>query len=760
MGYIWRPTGRTFTIVGNACPLTRITTTNEVPSRKLIVLESESPKPVVNLVYSRKPRKNKNTESLSKTEVSKIVSLGQFCEIPSQSGFSTTTLLHSQSRRHGLVRGLLKLKFEKDHLCSACALGKIQRNPTNLNLRHQSRKTCLFIWICGPMRVASVNGKKYILVIVDDYSRFTWVKCLRSKDEAPAHILHFFEDDPSTCLSGNRSVASEQIMELKVTLINPQSIGCCIHTIVPPITKFLNPYKWTKNHPLENIIGDLNRPVSTRLQIHEQALFCYYDAFLTSVEPKNYKDALTQACWIEAMYLKNKARLGARGYRQEEGIDFEESFAPVARLEAIRIFLAFAAHMNMVVYQMDVKTAFLNGNLWEEVYVSQPDGFVDPDKPNYVYKLKKALYGLKQAPRAWYDMLSSFLISNDFSKGLVDPTLFIRREGKELLLVQIYVDDIIFAASTPELHAEFEESNAHVLERFYTSAGNHVKEILLKLNLPDHMSILTDSKVTPTKHERMTNPYSSPCFIANCFIAGNLKMVVKCSRSHLHLQVKITASKLDAKVQRLLTTYSQRSLLPSDFLSTLLPSLFGASSNSTTLPLCLRTRGDPIRRTRVVSLTRIGDLAVKVEVVMGGSSPTYGPGNRVSVKKPDGGVSSLPFVMPENSIEWGTAEGVGLRVANSHTGNHPGDDFTPLETIQRFLGVIGSRSLLSAKRRPSSERGGTTKQDDDYNPYDDDLYESHDMSENLQAICDDLDITARGWKKKWINFDVFESIVI
>ncbi|GKA37672.1 retrovirus-related pol polyprotein from transposon TNT 1-94 [Tanacetum coccineum] len=149
--------------------------------------------------------------------------------------------------------------------------------------------------------------------------------------------------------------------------------------------------------------------------------------------------------------LKNKARLVARGYRQEEGIDFEESFAPVTRLEAIQIFLAFATHMNMVIYQMDVKTAFLNGNLREEGYVSQPDGFVDPDKPNYVYKLKKALYGLKQAPRAWYDMLSSFLISNDFSKGSVDPTLFIRREGKELLLVQIYVDDIIFAASTPEL---------------------------------------------------------------------------------------------------------------------------------------------------------------------------------------------------------------------------------------------------------------------------------------------------------------------
>nr|GFC06440.1 copia protein [Tanacetum cinerariifolium] len=132
--------------------------------------------------------------------------------------------------------------------------------------------------------------------------------------------------------------------------------------------------------------------------------------------------------------LKNKAQLMAYGYCQEEGIDFEESFTSIARLEAIRIFLVFAAHMNMVVYQMDVKTVFLNGNLWEEVYVSHPDGFVDTDNPNHVYKLKKALYRLKQAPRAWYDMLSSFLISQDFFKGSVDPTLFIWRESKELLL--------------------------------------------------------------------------------------------------------------------------------------------------------------------------------------------------------------------------------------------------------------------------------------------------------------------------------------
>nr|GFA18037.1 hypothetical protein [Tanacetum cinerariifolium] len=216
------------------------------------------------------------------------------------------------------------------------------------------------------------------------------------------------------------------------------------HTIMQPDHQIpQHNSKWTKDHPLDNIIGQLSRPVSTRLQLHEQALFCYYDAFLTSVEPKTYKDALTQYCWIEAMqeelneFERLEARLVARGYRQEEGIDFEESFALVARLEAIRIFLAYTAHKNMVVYQMDVKTAFLNGNLREEVYVNQPDGFVDQDNPNHVYKLKKALYGLKQAPRVWYDMLYSFLISQDFSKGSVDPTLFICRNGNDLLLMSM-----------------------------------------------------------------------------------------------------------------------------------------------------------------------------------------------------------------------------------------------------------------------------------------------------------------------------------
>ncbi|GJU78751.1 retrovirus-related pol polyprotein from transposon TNT 1-94 [Tanacetum coccineum] len=245
--------------------------------------------------------------------------------------------------------------------------------------------------------------------------------------------------------------------------------------------------RWTKDHPLDNIIGNPSRPVSTRKQLASDALWCCFHTELSKVEPKNFKMAVIEDCWFQAMQdeihefdrlevwelvprpiyvmvialkwiykvkldeygdvLKNKARLVAKGYRQEEGIDFEESFAPVARIEAIRIFIANAATKNMIIYQMDVKTAFLNGDLQEEVFVSQPEGFEDQDNPTHVYRLKKALYGLKQAPRAWYDTLSKFLLANNFFKGAVDPTLFTRKSGKHILLVQIYVDDIIFAST-------------------------------------------------------------------------------------------------------------------------------------------------------------------------------------------------------------------------------------------------------------------------------------------------------------------------
>nr|GEY93068.1 hypothetical protein [Tanacetum cinerariifolium] len=151
----------------------------------------------------------------------------------------------------------------------------------------------------------------------------------------------------------------------------------------------------------------------------------------------------------EQTVIRNKSRLVMRGYHQEEGIDFEESFALVARMEAIRIFLAYAAHKSFTVFQMDVKTAYLHGSLKEDVYVCQAEGFIDADHPSHVYKLKKALYGLKQAPRGWYDELSKFLLQNHFFKGTIDPTLFIRRFQDNILVVQVYVDDIIFGSTHP-----------------------------------------------------------------------------------------------------------------------------------------------------------------------------------------------------------------------------------------------------------------------------------------------------------------------
>ncbi|GJW49222.1 retrovirus-related pol polyprotein from transposon TNT 1-94 [Tanacetum coccineum] len=264
-----------------------------------------------------------------------------------------------------------------------------------------------------------------------------------------------------------------------------------VHSINQP-HKLLG--RWTKSHPIANVIGDPSRSVSIRKQLKTDAMWCYFDAFLTYVEPKNFKEAITEPSWIDAMQedihefqrlevwelvpypnkvlliklkwiykvkkdefgevLKNKARLVTQGFKQEKGIDFEESFALIARIESICIFVAYVAHKNMVIYQIDVKTDFLNGMLKEEVCVSQLEGFVDQNNPSHVYKLKKALYSLKQAPRAWYNM-SSFLISQHFSKGAVDPTLFTRKAGHDLLLVQIYVDDIIFASINTALCDEF-----------------------------------------------------------------------------------------------------------------------------------------------------------------------------------------------------------------------------------------------------------------------------------------------------------------
>jgi hypothetical protein len=145
--------------------------------------------------------------------------------------------------------------------------------------------------------------------------------------------------------------------------------------------------------------------------------------------------------------VRNKARLVAQGYTQVEGLDFRETYALVARLEAIRILLSYACAHNIKLYQMDIKSAFLNGYINKEVYVEQPLGFEDDKKPNHVYKLKKTLYGLKQAPIAWYERLRDFLLSKEFKMGMVDITLFTKKIVQDLFVLQIYIDDIIFGST-------------------------------------------------------------------------------------------------------------------------------------------------------------------------------------------------------------------------------------------------------------------------------------------------------------------------
>jgi len=157
------------------------------------------------------------------------------------------------------------------------------------------------------------------------------------------------------------------------------------------------------------------------------------------------------------MITRNKARLVAKGYNQEEGIDYDETYAPVARLEVVRLLLAFSCIKGFKLFQMDVKSAFLNGYINEEVFVSQPPGFKDHQHPRHVFKLKNALYGLKQAPRQWYERLSDFLISQGYDKGTSDKTLFIKKKGDETILVQVYVDDIIFGSNNGELCETFVE---------------------------------------------------------------------------------------------------------------------------------------------------------------------------------------------------------------------------------------------------------------------------------------------------------------
>ena len=254
------------------------------------------------------------------------------------------------------------------------------------------------------------------------------------------------------------------------------------------------PKEWStsRNLSLDNIIGDINKGVTTHSSLNN---FYKYMAFVSQLKPKFVEEALLDEIWLLAMLeelnqlkrnevwdlvprtntqqvietkwvfrnkidetgfiTKNKACLVAKGYSQEEGIDYDDTYSPIARLEATRLLLVFVSLMDFKLFQIDVKSAFFNGYIKEEVYVSQPPRFIDYDFPNHVYKLKKALYGLNQAPRSWYKRLSNFLLEQKFERGKVVTTFFIKKTKKDILLVQIYVDDIIFGATNDALCKEF-----------------------------------------------------------------------------------------------------------------------------------------------------------------------------------------------------------------------------------------------------------------------------------------------------------------
>nr|GEV84656.1 retrovirus-related Pol polyprotein from transposon TNT 1-94 [Tanacetum cinerariifolium] len=418
------------------------------------------------------------------------------------------------------------------HLNFACALGKskISSYQPKVKDTNQEKLYLLHMDLCGPMRVASINEKWYILVIVKDYSRFTWVRFLKTKDVAPAAIIKCIKNIQvrlnatvqNVRTNNGTGFVNQTLREFyeNVGISHQTSVAHTLQqngvaerrnrTLVEAARTMLIFFKaplflwaeaintacYTQNHSLIYIgiffgyapansgpglhvmtpatpsTGLVSNPGSQQPCIQPnrddwdhlfQPMFDeYFNPPIIDVTPVQEATApRTEVLANSPVSISISQDAPSTRFRQEEGIDFEESFAPVARIEAIRIFIANAAHKNMTIYQMDVKTDFLNGELKEEVYVSQPEGFVDHDNHEHVYKLKKALYGLKQAPRVWYDMLSSFFISQQFSKGAVDPILFTRHVENDLLLVQIYVDDIIFASTNIDMCNEFTNQMAN-----------------------------------------------------------------------------------------------------------------------------------------------------------------------------------------------------------------------------------------------------------------------------------------------------------
>nr|GEU58324.1 hypothetical protein [Tanacetum cinerariifolium] len=574
-----------FTIDGQACPLTRITPKKIAHFKEITPKSAETPKPDIT-VYSRRPKQIKSVGLSKKAKIveSKIANNSEHTHLWGSNAIdvpSSSSLVNdSDMLKTYLVCLLSKASKTKSwlwhrrlsHLNFACALGKSKKSSHQPNVEdtNQEKLYLLHMDLCGPMHVESINGKKYILVIVDDYSRFTWVKFLRSKDEAPDALIKCIKNIQFRLNATVRNVRTDNGTEFvnqtlrdfyeNVSIPHQTCVACtpqkngvvrrrnrtlveAARTILGLVPNIIpqqpcNPPKrddWdTLFQPLfdeyfnpptiavftvpvvvaPRAVEIADSPVSTSIDqdapsssipstqdlkhsliisqdveespktplFHDDPLHEFLHKDSTSqgsssnVRPfytpfkligrwtKDHpianmidKVMLIKLKWIHNVktdefggVLKNKARLVSQGFRKEKGIDFEESFTSVARIEATRIFVANFANKNMMIFQKDVKIAFLIGELKEEVYVSQLEGFVDQEYPSHVYKLKKALYGHKQAPCASDSVDTPMVEKNKLNEDLqgipVDATLY-HGMIRSLMYLTSSRPDLIYAVS-------------------------------------------------------------------------------------------------------------------------------------------------------------------------------------------------------------------------------------------------------------------------------------------------------------------------
>ncbi|XP_035838242.1 uncharacterized protein LOC118485855 [Helianthus annuus] len=489
-----------------------------------------------------------------------------------------------------LVRDLPIKDFMSVEKCVACAKGKAHRKPHKAKPAPSTKAVLelLHMDLFGPVNVLSIGKKAYCLVIVDDYSRYTWVYFLSHKNETAVLVKQFIT------LAENQASAKVKVIRLdngtefkNITLDTfyidkgidrqfsapqtPQQNGVAERrnrTLIEAARTMLADSKlpsffwaeavstacYIQNHalvnkrhmktPYEILEGRAGmsipkQPLSfedteDEEQMQESVrhhtidppgmLFTQHPTpppmFYRSPEGAStggyassssdsalFPEPIPEDCIVTTPLAHSTAapnegessnttteeeivpdlaiptsvqrnhpieNVIGPGFRQIEGLDYDEVYAPVARLEAIRIFLAYASYMGFTVYQMDVKTAFLFGDVKEEIFVEQPPGFVHPDHPEYAYKLDKALYGLHQAPRAWYATLTEHLLAHGYTRGTIDQTLFIKKVGKDQILVQIYVDDIIFGST-------IKQSSQGIL----IHQGKYVDDVLAKFKFTD-----------------------------------------------------------------------------------------------------------------------------------------------------------------------------------------------------------------------------------------------------------------------------------